>query len=88
MEISQDVGHRPIVFIRFNPDDYIDLNGKKIKSCWTPNKKTQILYVPKTKEVEWNHRLDVLKNQIQYWLDNKTDKTIEIVQLFYDKMFI
>jgi len=88
MEISQDVGHRPIVFIRFNPDDYIDLNGKKIKSCWTPNNKTHILYVPKTKEVEWNHRLDVLKNQIQYWLDNKTDKTIEIVQLFYDKMFI
>ena len=22
MELSQDVGHRPIVFIRFNPDDY------------------------------------------------------------------
>ena len=33
MEISQDVGHRPIVFIRFNPDDYED-NGKKITSCW------------------------------------------------------
>lgn len=22
MELSQDVGHLPIVFIRFNPDDY------------------------------------------------------------------
>jgi hypothetical protein len=22
MELSQDVGHRPIIFIRFNPDDY------------------------------------------------------------------
>ena len=27
MEMSQDVGHRPIVLIRFNPDDYIDNNG-------------------------------------------------------------
>jgi hypothetical protein len=88
MEISQDVGHRPIVFIRFNPDDYIDSNGKKIKSCWSPNNKTNILHVSKSKQVEWNHRLDVLKNQIQYWLDNTTDKTIEIIQLFYDKMFM
>ena len=22
MKLSQDVGHKPIVFIRFNPDDY------------------------------------------------------------------
>jgi hypothetical protein len=88
MEISQDVGHRPIVFIRFNPDDYIDSNGKKIKSCWTPNNKTNILHVSKSKQAEWNHRLDVLKNQIQYWLDNNTDKTIEIIQLFYDIVFM
>ena len=27
MEISQDLGHRPIVFIRFNPDEY-NKNGK------------------------------------------------------------
>lgn len=88
MEISQDVGHRPIVFIRFNPDDYIDSNGQKIKSCWIPNKSNGLLYIPKTKEVEWNNRLDILKNQIQYWLYNKTEKTIEIIQLFYDKMFM
>ena len=28
MEISQDLGHRPIIFIRFNPDEYL-LNGLK-----------------------------------------------------------
>jgi hypothetical protein len=27
MELSQDVGHRPIVFIRFNPDGYKDHKG-------------------------------------------------------------
>ena len=29
-------------------------------------------------------RLGVLKEQIQYWMDNSSDKMVEIVQLFYD----
>jgi hypothetical protein len=86
MELSQDVGHRPIVFIRFNPDDYIDSNSKKIKSCWIPNKSNGLLYIPKIKETEWSNRLTILKNHIQYWINNKTEKTIEIIQLFYNGM--
>ena len=31
MEISRDLGHRPTVFIRFNPDEYIKDNGEIIK---------------------------------------------------------
>ena len=38
MEISTDFGHRPIVFIRFNPDSYIK-NNVKITSCWNVNKR-------------------------------------------------
>ncbi len=82
MEISQDLQHRPIVFIRFNPDDYIDKDGKIIKSCWKMNK-LGVMQITKKKEKEWNERMDVLKEQIKYWMDNKTDKTIEIVELFY-----
>ena len=33
MELSQDVGHKSIIFIRFNPDEYIN-KGEKNKSCW------------------------------------------------------
>ena len=33
MELSQDLGHRPIIFIRFNPDDYL-IKNKNITSCW------------------------------------------------------
>ena len=29
-------------------------------------------------------RSEILKQTIEYWLNNKTDKTIEIIQLFYD----
>ena len=85
MELSQDVKHVPIIFIRFNPDDYIE-NNKKILSCWTPNN-LGILVVNNLKKQEWNARLDSLKNQIKYWIDpkNKTDKMVEIIQLYFDK---
>jgi hypothetical protein len=84
MELSQDLGHRPIVFIRFNPDEY-DENGKMIASCWGLDKKG-ICSIKKSKKQEWFERLNVLGEQIIYWVNprNKTQKTIEIIQLFYD----
>ena len=84
MELSQDLGHRPIVFIRFNPDDY-DKNGKNVTSCWGQDK-NGICVVKKTKKNEWMQRLHTLEEHINYWIDplNKTDKTIETIQLFYD----
>lgn len=82
MELSQDVGHRPIVFIRFNPDDY--KNGdKNITSCWGING-YGISTIKKTKINEWKERLNSLKEQIDYWTKNRTDRTIEIIQLYYD----
>lgn len=84
MELSQDVGHRPIIFIRFNPDEYT-IQDNKVTSCWGTNQKG-ICVVKKTKKKEWFERLKSLGEQINYWInpDNKTDKTIEVVQLFYD----
>lgn len=80
MEISQDLHHRPIIFIRFNPDTYIDKDGKKIESCWKLNK-LGVLKI--SKKVEWNNRLTTLKNEIQKWIETKSEKTLEIVELFY-----
>jgi hypothetical protein len=40
--------------------------------------------VKKTKSDEWLARLAALKDSVSYWLTNKTDKTVEVVQLFYD----
>jgi hypothetical protein len=84
MELSQDLGHRPILFIRFNPDDY-KKDGKNITSCWGQNKKG-ICVVKKTKNNEWSERLNVLEQHINYWINpsNVTNKTIEIIQLYYD----
>ena len=84
MELSQDLGHRPIVFIRFNPDDY-EQNEIIITSCWGQDEKG-ICIVKKTKKSEWIKRLKTLEEQIKYWINptNMTNKTIETIQLYYD----
>ena len=82
MEISQDLQHRPLVFIRFNPDEYLDASGKKIQSCWKAA--DGVCSVKLNKETEWKQRLASLKDSLKYWIANKTDKTVEIVQLYYD----
>jgi len=82
MELSQDLQHRPIVFIRFNPDDYTNQDGVLVKSCWKLNK-LGVIQISKTKLKEWEERIATLKQQIQYWIDNPTEKTIEIIELFY-----
>jgi hypothetical protein len=82
MEISKDLQHRSIVFIRFNPDNYVNEKGNIIKSCWKINK-LGIMQIQKTKIKEWDERINTLHRQIQYWIDNPTEKTIEIIELFY-----
>jgi hypothetical protein len=82
MELSQDLQHRPIVFIRFNPDSYTNQEGISIKSCWRLTK-LGVLQITKTKQKEWEERIETLKQQIQYWIDYPTKKTIEIIELFY-----
>jgi len=85
MELSQDVQHRPIIFIRFNPDAY-NMNNMRISSCWMINTKG-ICEIRTSKKNEWNNRLDALRQQINYWSnpENKTDKMVETIQLYYDQ---
>ena len=56
-----------------------------ITSCWSINK-LGLCSLKKTKQTEWKHRLQQLKDTMIYWLhpDNRTNKCIELVQLFYD----
>ena len=83
MELSQDLAHRPIVFIRFNPDEY-QKGDTTITSCWGTDQKG-ICVVKKSKKVEWVDRLSVLGETIEYWLKHRTNKTVEIIQLFYNR---
>ncbi len=85
MEISQDLYHRPIIFIRFNPDDYISKENT-INSCWAINS-FGLCTVKKSKKKEWNERLNSLSTQIKFWIqpENKIEKILEVIHLFYDE---
>ena len=79
MQLSQDLHHRPIVFIRFNPDAYEGADGKRVTSCWKLSKGVCVV----AKKKEWIHRLETLKQTITYWIETPSDKMVEIVELFY-----
>jgi hypothetical protein len=81
MEISRDLTHKPIVFIRFNPDAYTE-GATRHKSPWRVNKKSGIVMLHDKKE--WNTRMNALVDQVNYWLENTTDKTVEVINLFFD----
>jgi len=84
MELSRDVNHTKIVFIRFNPDAYEDVKtSKKVKSCWTIDERTQVLHVSAANRQQWELRVEKLKQQIQLWIKNVPTKTVEVIQLFY-----
>ena len=82
MELAQDLGHRSMVVIRFNPDGYETLQGERVPSCWKLNKKG-VIHIPKEQQKNWDARIKVLLETILYWIDNQSEKQIEIVELFY-----
>jgi hypothetical protein len=90
MEISQDVNHRPIVFIRFNPDEYIK-NNEKISSCWGVNG-NGICCVKKNKQKEWGERLNRLEDEIskiikegkEEMVSLEAPKMIDVINLFFN----
>ena len=98
MELSLDVGHRPIVFLRFNPDAYFrnvvsscssssSSSDKKelVSSCWNLDS-AGVSKLKKSKQVEWAERLRVLGEHIRYWTQSEhvLTRTLEVVQMFFD----
>ena len=84
MQLSQDVDHRPIVFIRFNPDQYTNSIGQKVTSCWSINKQG-ICQVKKSKQTEWKQRLECLTSTIKNTIEEHIHKTISIFNLYYNE---
>ena len=85
MEISRDVGHRPLLFLRFNPDEYLKRDNTKVTTCWRTNRQG-VMAVAKTKKKEWKQRMDILFETIHYWIDHKPTKTVDVIHLFYDEV--
>ena len=81
MELYQDIGYRPIVFVRFNPDKYVDSEGIAIPSCFQYSKKEG---VPLPQKKAWKARLDVLTTQILESVCSIPDRAVTIHELYYD----
>jgi hypothetical protein len=82
MQLSQDIDHRPLTMIRFNPDKYTK-DDVKVASCWRNTKNGTKLVSTKTDE--WTERLERLKRRIQRVIDNPSDQTIKLYNLFFSK---
>ena len=81
IEILEDNQWKNTTFIRFNPDSFY-LNDKKILSCWKCNK-LGVLTIAKGKEQEWQERLQLLIDTIQFHIENEPTKPLTVVKLFY-----
>ena len=82
MELFQDFGNRPIVFIRFNPDSYVNQDDKKVLSSFKIHKGFGVPVIRDQKE--WANRLNLLKETIEHWLNVIPEKEITYEYLFYD----
>lgn len=86
-ELYQDFNYVPIVFIRFNPDDYIDKDKNNITSCFG-NDKTGICKIKKSKIKEFDQRMEGLYNTIEKYLsidENYFKKSITQEYLYFDE---
>jgi hypothetical protein len=80
-QLWEDVGKKPMVIIRFNPDSYINKNGIRVLTPWQKTEKgTQLKH---DMVDDWKKRLKNLYKQIQYCLLNKPEKMITIIYLYY-----
>jgi len=80
MELFQDLGNRPLVLIRINPDKYKG-RTKKRKGCFDFDEKNILI----CNEKKFNKRFNRLVKMIKYYIDNEPEKEITMEKLFFDK---
>ncbi len=78
MELFTDLGNRPVVFIRLNPDSY-KINGKRIKGVFTQSKSGEL----KIDKKEFEKRKAALFDTVEQYLTQCPDKAVSMIELFY-----
>ena len=82
LKICNEVYSKDVLFIRFNPDEYMH-EDKYISGCWEydENKKPVI-----KNQIEWDYRLKMLKATIEECIQCKTQEKIDLIYLFYSNI--
>jgi len=83
MEHFEDAGRLPHLFVRFNPDGYVDACGVKVPSCWGKTPKTREPRVAPRQSAQWAARLSKLAQIIQHFVDHLPDREVSVLELFY-----
>jgi hypothetical protein len=85
MELFQDLGNRPLVLIRFNPDSYTT-NSVAYEGCFQDVKHIFQKKFYNLLEFQWLKRIEALEAIIKKYLlsDEIPEKEITIEKLFYD----
>lgn len=78
MELFIDIGNRPVVILRLNPDAYTK-DDEKYASCFSYTT-TGVISVDKK---EFEKRLEKFTERMDYWLDNIPNKEVTIEKFFY-----
>ena len=82
MEIFQDLGNRPLVVIRFNPDSYVDERGNKRASCFSLTKANTLTI----NKGEWRGRIKVLVELVEKHIKNIPGKEVIEERLYYNQL--
>ena len=76
MELFQDLGNRPLVMLRFNPDR----TSSGTEGCFKRTKRNALSLNRK----EWNRRIKTLSDRIDHFLTQIPTKEITLEHLFYE----
>ena len=82
LELSRDVGNKPLVIIRFNPDGYTR-DGTDIKSCFGTNEHGT-MQIATCQANQWKERLTCLSYAVSHWMTMIPSQAIKVVRLFFD----
>ncbi len=74
MELFQDLGNRPLVVLRFNPD-----RDSKGNTCFKLTKRSSLSLIKK----EWKVRISLLSERIDHHIEHVPEKELTQEHLFY-----
>ncbi len=83
-EIWNDLGHAPLVFVRFNPDKYKDEHGNNVASPWGGKRANGVANLSKKWKAEWDVRLEKLGLTVEHYIESSNiNDQFELVHLCY-----
>jgi len=82
MQLFQDLGNRPLLILRFNPDAYLNLAGNKVQSCFKQHKRFDVPQI--ADKDEWASRLKVLKGRLYSHAEYVPEQELTVEHLYYN----